>query len=57
MQKRKSLPTVPWHITDHKGELLSFRTSCTSISDAPVMNPVIVCNGKTELNVYIKSMK
>ena len=57
MLKSKFVPTVPRHTTDHNGEQLSFRTSCTSISDAPAMDPVIVINGKMELNVYIKSVK
>ena len=57
MLKSKSLSTVSLHITNHSVELLSFRTSCTSISDAPAMDPVIVINGKTKLNVYIKSVK
>ena len=57
MLKSKFVPTAPWHTTDKNGELLIFCTSYTSFIDASAMDPVIVINGKMELNVYIKSVK
>ena len=40
--KSKFVPIAPWHNRNKNVELLISCTSCTSISDAPAINPVII---------------